>query len=50
MTKLELLKVLELYPDDVVVLAFDDGVSFWVPVTGAVYSEENNTLELTTDD
>jgi hypothetical protein len=50
MTRFDLVKLLELYPPDVEVLAYDGDVSFVVPVTGMAYSEQDNTLELTTDD
>jgi hypothetical protein len=46
----ELINLLQLYPEDTEVLAFDEDVSVPVPITGAIYSEGDETLELTTDD
>jgi hypothetical protein len=50
MNRIDLVKLLEMYPPDVEVQCFDEGVSFPVAVTGIVYSEKDNLLVLTTDD
>lgn len=50
MNRLELMELLALYPPETIVLAYDGDVSFAVPVTGAIFSEKDNTLELCTDD
>jgi hypothetical protein len=46
----ELIKLLQLYPEDTEVMAFDASVSWTAPVTGALYDSGDETLELTTDD
>lgn len=45
-----LIKILSMYPPDTEVLAFDEGVSTIVPVTGLVYDGRDKLIEITTDD
>lgn len=46
----QLIQLLKLYPADTEVLVFDPEVSFTVPVTGMIFDESADTLELTSDD
>lgn len=50
MTIENLIQLLSMYPADTQVLAFDSDISFAAPVTGMVYEETSQSIELTTDD